>query len=536
MSFLDEATLLEPKEQENQTFTEEKPAFRIEIVRKIEDIPIQEWNGIFPDVLENYHFLKTLDESGFDQFSFYYVLVYDNSTLVGAAPCFLMSYSLDTTVQGPLKNIADAVKKFFPSLFTLRALICGYPTGQGHLGIRGDFNRVFEAILSGMERIASDGKVPFIAFKDFSSADAERLYRLQQKGFYKFESFPSTEMDIRFKSFDHYLSTLSGATRYDLRRKFKKVDGHVNIDMEVTGSLNEAIDDAFGLYLQTEARADNHFEKIPKTFFKKVAENMPGETKYFLWRINGKLVAFTFCLVSGEHLTDYYLGLDYSVAHQYHLFFVKFRDIMTWCLENKIKKYEMGSAGYEPKKRLDFKLIPLYAYAKCRNKWINPLLKIPVALLKPANFEEALMNKKEKLRDQKKLTLKVFLAILLCDVFDSLAQLLMKKGLPRTGIRLINFQSVADFFSHHASSPFLHLGLLVYASNFFIWMMILSKVDLSIALPMGGSSYALIPLLAIIFLHESVIPLRWLGIALIVLGIYFVSKSGRLTPSNPRPL
>ena len=503
--------------------------FRIEIVRKIEDIPLQEWNGVFPDVLEGYHFLKSLDESGFEQFSFYYVLVYDNSTLVGAAPCFLMRYSLDTTVGGPLKNIADAVKKFFPSLFNLRILICGYPTGQGQLGIGGDLNRVLEAILEGMERIASDERFPFLVFKDFSGAYTDRLARLQREGFCKFESFPSTEMDLGFKSFDHYLSTLSGATRYDLRRKFKKVDGHVKIDMEVTGALHELLDEAFDLYLQTEARAGNHFEKIPKAFFEKVAKNMPGETKYFLWRMNGKLVAFTFCLVSDGHLTDYYLGLDYAVAHLYHLFFVKFRDMMTWCLENKIKKYDMGSAGYEPKIRLDFKLLPLFAYVKCRNKWINPLLKIPCALLKPANFEESLKNRKKEISVTKKaLTWKIFLVILVSDTFDSLAQLFMKKGLSQTGIHLFPFPN--------AASPFLWLGILVYASNFFIWMIVLSRVDLSIALPVGGTSYALVPLLAILFLHESVRPLGWLGIALIILGILFISKSTRSIPANTRPL
>ncbi len=123
---------------------------------------------------------------------------------------------------------------------------------------------------------------------------------------------------------------------------------------------------------------------------------MPGQTKYFLWRMNGKLVAFTFCLVSGERLIDYYLGLDYSVAHEYHLYFVKFRDLMKWSIVNKIKKYEMGSGGYDPKKRLDFKFTPLYAYAKHRSKWVNPFFKILCFLLKPENFEPLFKEMKTK--------------------------------------------------------------------------------------------------------------------------------------------
>ena len=114
---------------------------------------------------------------------------------------------------------------------------------------------------------------------------------------------------------------------------------------------------------------------------------MPDETKFFLWRMDGKLVAFALCLVSGDYFIDYYLGFDYSVAYQYHLYHVRFRDLMKWCIENKIKKYDMGYTAYEPKRRLGFNLVPLTVYAKHRNKLFNPFLKILGYLLQPANFE-----------------------------------------------------------------------------------------------------------------------------------------------------
>lgn len=47
----------------------------------------------------------------------------------------------------------------------------------------------------------------------------------------------------------------------------------------------------------------------------------------------------------------------------------------------------MGSTGYEPKRRLGFDFIPLYIYAKHRNKLINPILKFFSHILKPENFD-----------------------------------------------------------------------------------------------------------------------------------------------------
>ena len=76
-------------------------------------------------------------------------------------------------------------------------------------------------------------------------------------------------------------------------------------------------------------------------------------------------------------------------------------------------------------------------------------------------------------------------------------------------------------------SPTLWFGIIIYALSFFIWIIVLSRVDLSVAVPTASIDYVLVPLFAIIFLKETVSPLRWVGIVIIVLGIYFVSQSGK---------
>jgi len=119
----------------------------------------------------------------------------------------------------------------------------------------------------------------------------------------------------------------------------------------------------------------------------------------------------------------------------------------------------------------------------------------------------------EKIRKINQLPLKILLLIAASDLLDTCAQLLMKKG-----IHHLNDFSSPDIF-------LFWIGLIIYLSNFFLWMNILSKTDLSVALPLASASYILIPIAAIFFLHEFVSPSRWLGLVLIVLGIYFISKS-----------
>ena len=131
------------------------------------------------------------------------------------------------------------------------------------------------------------------------------------------------------------------------------------------------------------------------------------------------------------------------------------------------------------------------------------------------------------------LTWKIFFAIILNDIADSFAQVLMKKGLFFENADIWSVHALVGFLSHNAPSPLLWLGIAIYTANFFIWIAILSRVELSLAVPLGSTMYVLVPVFAVIFLHETISPLRWLGIVLIITGTYVVSKSRQPVPVNP---
>jgi len=372
-------------------------SLKTKVVKRIADIPADDWKRVFPDVLENYDFFNTLDESNLGQFFFYYIMVYERNIPIAASTCFLLNYSLDTSISGPLRRVTNSIKKIMPNIFSLKAVVCGMPIGQGRIGITGQADMVMKAILRRMEQIARKNRVPIIAFKDFDQTYTQMLDPLQKIGFAKFDSLPSTELNVWFKDFEEYLKTLSSANRYDLRRKFRRVDGLVKIDMEIVEALEDGIlQEVYKLYLDIIAKHDMGFELLPIEFFKNISKNMPRHTKFFLWRIEGKLVAFLLCLVSKDILIDYYVGLDYSIAHKYHLYFVKFRDILNWCIKNNIKKYEMGITGYEPKRRLGFDFVPLYLYVKLRNRMFRPIFKLICQFLKFENFDPSLKKAKKR--------------------------------------------------------------------------------------------------------------------------------------------
>jgi drug/metabolite transporter (DMT)-like permease len=56
-------------------------------------------------------------------------------------------------------------------------------------------------------------------------------------------------------------------------------------------------------------------------------------------------------------------------------------------------------------------------------------------------------------------------------------------------------------------------------------MMVLSWADFSYVLPATASMYAVVPLLGHFVLGERVTGLRWMGVALICLGVAFVART-----------
>ncbi|MFA5160027.1 MAG: EamA family transporter [Candidatus Omnitrophota bacterium] len=128
-------------------------------------------------------------------------------------------------------------------------------------------------------------------------------------------------------------------------------------------------------------------------------------------------------------------------------------------------------------------------------------------------------------------TLKIFLAVFLNDVIDALAQVLMKKGLVGEAMISWSPHDLLSFVAQNAVSPVVIAGIILCALNFFLWIIVLTKIDLSLAVPLGSTTYALIPLSAVIFLHERIPMMGIAGILCVILGILILSKSKSATPS-----
>lgn len=76
--------------------------------------------------------------------------------------------------------------------------------------------------------------------------------------------------------------------------------------------------------------------------------------------------------------------------------------------------------------------------------------------------------------------------------------------------------------------PF-YLILLAFVAQYFNWMRVLGRADLSFAQPITALSYITVLALSSHTLHERISAPKVLGIALILVGVFFISRTPHRT-------
>jgi multidrug transporter EmrE-like cation transporter len=126
----------------------------------------------------------------------------------------------------------------------------------------------------------------------------------------------------------------------------------------------------------------------------------------------------------------------------------------------------------------------------------------------------------------------VSLGLLLVSVsFAIIGQLTLKSAMDSVGrIGRADLGSLGQTVLRAAKEPKLWLGLFLFGISALFWLVVLSRVRLSVAYPLVGISYIIIVALARYVLHEPVPALRWVGVVIIAIGIIVIGLSFRSSP------
>lgn len=119
----------------------------------------------------------------------------------------------------------------------------------------------------------------------------------------------------------------------------------------------------------------------------------------------------------------------------------------------------------------------------------------------------------------------IFSLILLGVLLNASAQLLLKAGMSQIGHFDFSFANIVPIGFKVAGNMPIMTGLSFYVASVVVWLLVLSRVQVSFAYPMLSIGYVVNALAANYFFGEPLTSVRMLGIFVIIGGVYLVAQS-----------
>lgn len=118
-----------------------------------------------------------------------------------------------------------------------------------------------------------------------------------------------------------------------------------------------------------------------------------------------------------------------------------------------------------------------------------------------------------------------FTLILTSIFLNVAAQLLLKAAMNHIGKFTFSIDTLLPLVWQLIVNPFLITGLFIYGISLCVWLLVLSRIDVSAAYPMMSIGFIINAIGAYYLLNEPVSLTRILGIIIIAAGVFLVTRS-----------
>ena|SRR3974390_3403409 len=118
------------------------------------------------------------------------------------------------------------------------------------------------------------------------------------------------------------------------------------------------------------------------------------------------------------------------------------------------------------------------------------------------------------------------LFLILVDVMLNVTgQLSLKHGMSKFGNFSVSLETLPPIFMQAAANPYVLMGLVCYGMGFMVWLIVLSKAEVSYAYPLISLGYVFTAILARSLFGEAVTATRMMGICVTCLGVFLIARS-----------
>ena len=116
--------------------------------------------------------------------------------------------------------------------------------------------------------------------------------------------------------------------------------------------------------------------------------------------------------------------------------------------------------------------------------------------------------------------------IILGVLLNACAQIALKQGMRMIGHFPFSIENLVPVFLKASMNLFILTGIICYVISVIVWMLVLSRVEVSFAYPLLSMGYIVTAFAGYLVFNENMNYIRWSGILIICIGVYLITKTG----------
>ena len=241
-------------------------ALRTGILTSISDIDPTVWNSVVSrnHLICRHEYLQAIERSSINDCRYYYPVVYDDDRVVAHTCLYFISTELDLFAKGIGKLLVNGIRHLWRRFMILRSIECGTPVALGTtISVHKDTDRqaVLSEIVRATEQVAREQGVPVILFRDFSDGELGFYDALVERGYSRIRNLPAAHMQIKWRSFDGYINSMSSRYRHKHLSQQKRFTAS-GATIEVIDNFSSIASDLARLWRNVYDRATEYRREI----------------------------------------------------------------------------------------------------------------------------------------------------------------------------------------------------------------------------------------------------------------------------------
>jgi uncharacterized protein len=352
-------------------------ALSVKVFSSVTQIGKDILDEISNDPLFSYDYYSTVEKSS----NFgdpVYLTVFDKDALVAFMPCFIEKRSLSGLFPF-LPQIVDRTGLKFNFLLVHSPTSC-----RTRIIFCKSVNKyqVTKLIINGLRRICKEKKIFLCSFPAVFSVDTFLSRNVLSDGY--FESFSSTffTLNIKWKNFDDYLSSLNYSARGNVRREIKRCHekGIIIEEKVLEGSLCETVSKLYS-NLSSKYNAYNPFDSL---FFDNLGKSSKQNIRLLVAKKNDVIIGFSLGLFKEKILDMMMVGFDYRVREKndFVYFNLCYYDPINWAIKNQFQKIYYRGEMESVKKSRGCNPEIICSYSRYSNRFIRTAVNVIRQLLR----------------------------------------------------------------------------------------------------------------------------------------------------------